>query len=465
MPITFNFTTLADGDTATDFAEATPDPGTPVYAQANNTDYSQRYGGSCHEFTYDAAVTAGGCKLATNLVTTFSLLTNEVGIWFLNGKFDGDGAEIMATADASLRLRVYSSQSGAERYADYYQTQHKNKIDGTFNGGWLYLRASGDAGTEDANGGTWTSADAAAINNIAVIVTTQVANNGTSDPAFAVDWYKYYDSISVTGYQNPPTNNIAWQFSDIEAAANVAPSATGPVGLWGVVNRVIDFFSFFCGLEFGESPAAVGAFTDENKYVYLFHSSSDFEYDVEVRDDFTLTLGEKNATGTFTYAQDGCQLVASENGFFTRTTPVKCAPLFTVDSGGLFDAYATLIQGFGTINLGSGNTAQVDDIELIGVDFYDNDEVEFRSSQIEIDNIRIHQDSADLGTLGTIYAVPTQFDRVNTFNGTDGLTFRVTMTADQFSAGDLTFDAVVLDGQEVTFLDSVFDIGAIKRVV
>ena len=188
--------------------------------------------------------------------------------------------------------------------------------------------------------------------------------------------------------------------------------------------------------------------------------------DVTVRDDYLVTLGEKNDSGTFTYAQDGCQLFAPEEGFFTRTTPNKCAPPFTVDSGGLFDAYATLIKGFGTINFGSGNTAQTDDIELIGVDLYDNDEVEFRSTQIEVDNIRIHVDSNDLGTLGTVYAVPTQFERVQTFNGTDGLTFRVSLTADNYFAGDLTVnDFVVLDGEEVTLLDSEFDIANIGRVV
>ena len=460
MPVTLNFTTLADGDTATDFAEATPAP-TPVIAIAANTDYSQRYAGQCTEFTYDAAVTAGGVKLTTN-VTAFSILDNEVGIWFLNGKFDGDGAEILATADASLRLRVYATSGN---WADYYQTQHKNKVDGTFNGGWLYLRASGDAGTEDGNSGTWTSTDAQNIVNIAVIVTTQVANNGTSDPAFAVDWFKYYDRIDITGYNTAVGPTEPWDLPDIFAAATVPASATGPVGIWGVVENFVDFYKFFCGLTFGEAVPAAGQFTAENQYIFLAHSSSDHEYDIVIRDDFLVNLGEKNATGTFTYAQDGVQLVATENGFFTRTTPAKCAPSLTVESGGLFDAYATLIQGFGTINLGSGNTAQVDDIELIGADFYDNDEVEFRSTQLEADNIRIHQDSNDLGTLGTIYAVPTQFDRVQTFNGTDGLTFRVTMTANQFSAGDLTFDAVVLDGQEVTLLDSIFDIGAIKRVV
>ena len=460
MPITFNFTTLADGDTAGDFTEATPlavDGGT--YAQAVNTNYSQRFGGQCIEFTYSAAVTNGGIKLATALIgaARIDLTQNEVGIWFLNGKFDGDGAEIMNTANTSLRLRVYSGAN----YADYYQVQHKNKIDGTWNGGWLYLRASGDAGTEDANSGTWGNAQATTVDNIAVIVTTNVAISGNSDPAFAVDWFKYYDSIDVTGYQ---TGTTPWDLPDIVAAANVTPSATGPVGIWGVVEQAVDFFKFFCGLNFGESPAAAGGFTAENQYIFLAHSSSDHTYDINIRDDFLVNLGEKNVTGTFTYAQDGVQLVSTENGFFSETVPVKCAPSLIVENGGLFDAYATLIQGFGTINLGSGSTT-AGDIELIGADFYDNDELEFRSTGLQADNIRIHQDDSDLGDLGVIYSVPNQFDRVQTFNGTDGLQFRVTMTADQYSAGDLTFDLVVLDGQEVTLLDSIFDIGAIKRVV
>ena len=467
--IVLNFTTLADAGAQAQFAESTPlAPNGGTYAQANNTDYSQRYGTQCVEFTYSAAVTAGGIKLATALTgaARFDLRDNEASAWFINPKFDGDGNELLATADASLRLRVYSSQSGAERYADYYQTQHKNKIDGTYNGGWLYLFASGAAGTEDANGGTWTDADAALIDNIAVIITTQQANSGTSDPAFAVDWFKYYDKISIRGYNTAVAPTEPWNFTDLFLAANVTPGA-GPVGIWGTVTALgADLFVISTQLEFGEDPTPVaGAFTDENKFIYMLHSSSDFKLDVTIRDDYQLTFGEKNASGTFTYAQDGCQLFVPEEGFFTRTTPNKCAPAFTVDSGGLFDAYATLIRGFGTVNLGSGNTAQVDDIELIGVDFYDNDEIEFRSTQIEVDNIRIHQDSSDLSDLGAVYAVPTQFDRVQTFNGTTGLTFRVTMTADGFSAGDLTNDFAVLDGEEVTMLSSSFDGSSILRVV
>ncbi len=469
MAIVFNFTTLADCEATAQLAASTPAPtGGGTRAQDNNTSFSQRYGTQCVEFTYSAAVTNGGIKLATNLTggNIFSLLDNEVGIWFLNGKFDGDENELLATANQSLRLRVYSSQSGAERYADYYQVQHKNKVDNTYNGGWLYLRASGDAGTEDANGGTWTTADAQNINNIGVIVTSQQANNGGSDPAFAVDWFKRYTTIDVEGYANPPTNNIAWTPADIEAAVNVTPGA-GPVGIAGVVERVESFNKYFCGLNFGETPTAVaGAFNASNEYLLLDHSSSDFKLDVNVRDDFSVTLGVKNDSGVFTYAQDGVQLVSTEFGFFQETVPVKCEPSLIVESGGLFDAYASLISNFGTINLGSGNTAQVDDIELIGDDLFNNNEVEFRSTQIEVDNIRIHQDSAGtLNSLGTIFSVPTQFDRVQTFNGTDGLEFRVTMTADRFSAGDLTTDAIILDPQEVSFLDSIIDLNNIGRVV
>ncbi len=462
MPITLNSTTLADCEATAQLVAATPAPtGGGTRSQGDNTTFSQRYGTQCVEFAYTAAVTNGGIKLATALAgaARIDLTQNEVSIWFLNGKFDGDGNELISTADVGIRLRVYSGTN----WADYNQVQHKNKIDGTWNGGWLYLRASGDAGTEDANSGTWGNAQATTVDNIAVIVNSLQANDGTSDPDFAVDWFKYYNGIDITGFANPPTNTIAWTPTDIETELNVTPGA-GPVGLAGVVTQTENFFRFFCGINFGESPAATGRFEADNEFLFLAHSSSDFKYNISVLDDFTVQLGVKNDTGTFTYAQDGVQLVSTENGFFAETLPVKCAPSLTVQSGALFDAYATLIQGFGTINFGSGNTAQVDDIELIGADLYDNDEVEFRSTQIEVDNIRIHQDSADKGTLGTVYSVPTQFDRVNTFNGTDGLTYRVTMTADRFSAGDLTFDVVVLDGQELTLLDSVFDIGAIKRI-
>ena len=457
MPITFNETTLAVCDAAAELTGITP-VSTPAATIATNSDFPPRYGTAVVDFDFSGPVTNGGVKLAADLIggNIFSLLTREVGIWFLQAKFDGDENELLPLADNSLRVRVYSQ---AGNWADYNQVQHRNKIDGTWNGGWIYLRASGDAGTEDANSGVWTTTDAQNIVNVGIVVnSTQANDTGSSgDAPFGVDWIKHYDKIVIT-QQN---GMVDWTLDDVVTAANPTPAAG--VGLWGVVENIENFYKFYCGIDFGDGVA--GGFDASNQNIYLQHSSSDVEYNINVFNNFSVTLGTKNVGVQGVYAQDGVQFIASELGFFQRTVPVKCAPSFTVQSGGLFDTYATLIQGFGTVNLGSGNTVVADDIEGIGTDFYDNDAVELRSTGLEFDSVRIHQDSADLGNLGLIANVPTQFDRVRTFNGVNGLEFRVTMEPNEMVAGDLTNDLVILDPNIVTMKNSVFDGNALLRVV
>ncbi len=438
MPVTLNSTTISTADATTGW---TADTNNAPNSGPSTGGVLQKEGSGTVEFDLGNTAT-GGIKSPT--VTAFDVRTQEVGVWFLNPKVDENGVELMNNGDSALRLRLYSGTN----YADYYQGNNK-LTDGFYPGGWMFLRASGAAGSEDANGGTWTNTQAAAVDSASIIVTSVVDNTNKNATEYAVDIIKYYDKIVVTGYNGGTT---PWTLQDIYDASET--------NAWGVVEKAEGFYRFYCGLEFGDGTNA-GAFEATNEYIYLDHSSSDHEYNVVVKNNFTVTLGEKNTQTQDTYAQNGCQLVATEDALFQLSSPAKCAPSLTVESGGILELYDTKVQGFGTINLGSGGSSA---IELINTDLYDNDEVEFRSTGLTADNIRIHHLSTDKGDLGAIYNVPSSMTRINVFNCTDALNFQETMSVTKYNAGDTTYDVVVLEGKTVTLINSVFNETKIKRV-
>ena len=461
MPVSLNQTIIQNCDTdwTTNWQNDTNNPQSATGIGNGNTGQNAvppKEGAASVEFHSENAVATLGIRMAST-VTSFSVRSNEVGVWFLNPKVGESGAgnpELLAETDSAVRLRLYSGAN----YADYYQTQWRLG-DGKWQGGWLYLRASGAAGSEDANSGTWTNTQADAVDRVGVTIETQADNNDKNALEYQVDYVKYYDKIIVTGLNasNP------WTLADIYAE-DLADSGPDPEE-WGVVNNLENFFKFYAGLEIGDGTT-VTEFEAANEFIYLDHSSSAHKYNVTIKNNATVTLGVKNAQPQETYAQDGVQIVATEDGQFQLTSPVKCAPSFTVEAGGVLRIYAGLLQGFGTVNLGSGGSGV---IEKLFSDFYDNDIIEFRTTGMTIDACRYHVDSADKQDLGIFYSVPTSLNRITVFNCLDGLVFRISYNGANFvqtyrSLGGTTYDVGILEGATLDLVDSEFDPDKIVRV-
>ena len=462
MPVSLNQTIIQDCDdqgSTLDWQNDTNNPQSAAGLGAGETGQNgvpPKQGTGSVEFHSTNAISTCGIRMI-NTVTGFSVRSNEVSCWFLNPKVGESGAgnpELLANSDSAIRLRLYSGAN----YADYYQTQHR-LADGNWQGGWLYLRASGAAGSEDANSGTWSNTQADAVDRIGVTIETQATNDDKNALEYQVDYAKYYDKIIVTGLNatNP------WTLADIYAE-DLANNGANPEE-WGVVNNLENFFKFYAGLEIGDG-VAVTEFEAANEFMYFDHSSAAHKYDLTIRNNATVTLGVKNVQPQETYAQDGVQVVATENGQFQLITPSKCAPPFTVESGGVLRMYAGLLQGFGTVNFGSGGTGE---IEKLFSDFYDNDIVEFRTTGLTIDACRYHTDSADKQDLGIFYSVPTSLRRLTIFNCLDGLVFRIDFNGASFvqtyrSLGGSTYDVGILEAREIDLVDSEFDPDKILRV-
>ena len=469
MPITFNRTIIQDCDaqgTTLDWQNDTNNAQSAAGIGAGETGQNgvpPKQGTGSVEFHSATAISTVGIRMI-NTVTAFDVRDVEVGCWFLNPKVGESGAgnpELLAEADDSIRLRLYSGVN----CVDYYQTQWRLG-DGKWQGGWLYLRASGEAGSEDAIiNGVWTNTQAAAVDRIGVTVKTQATNDNKNALEYQVDCAQTYDKIIVTGFANPPTNTIPWTLADIYAE-DLADSGGNP-DEWGVVNNLENFYKFFCGLEFGDGTT-VTEFEAANEFIYLQHSSAAHKYDVTIKNNATVTLGVKNTkvSPANTYAQDGVQVVATENGQFQLTTPSKCSPLFTVESGGVLRIYASLLQRFGTINLGSNGTGE---IEKLFSDFYDNGVIEFRTTDMTVDECRYHTDSSDKDDVGIFYSVPDSLSRLRVFNCVDGLVFRINFNGTDFvqtydAKGGTTYDVGILEGSTIDLVDSIFDPTKIVRV-
>ena len=406
--------------------------------------------------------TLGIALSSLNEFTAFSIREWEAGVWFLNPKFGSAGAgtlELLAESDSAVRIRLFS----ATNWADFDQSQWR-LADGKWQGGWIYLRASGEAGTESRNSGTWTNTDADNVVAIGVTIETQNYNGEKEALEYQVDYCKRYQKIIVTGYQDEPTNTIPWTLADVYAQDLAVDDGLGEPEEWGVVNNLENFFKFFCGLEIGDGVITT-EFEASNEFIYLDHSSREVPYDITIKNNATLTLGVRNAQPQQVYAQDGVQIVATENGKYQLTTPGKVGPSFTVENGGVLKIYAGLLQGFGTVNLGSNGTGE---IEKLFSDFYDCDFIEFRSTDMTVEECRYHTESSDKQNLGAFYSVPTSLNRITVFNCEDGLLFNISYNGANFvkeyvSLGGTKFDFGIQEGQIVDFVDSSYDSKRIKR--
>lgn len=450
--ITLDYTVIENCEAAANFSSI----GT-VTATTDFTDFAERQGTQVVAFTLPAAQTKSGIRTGT--FTSIDVRDREVGAWFLNPKANEAANEVIAQVDTGVCLRLYSGAN----WADYNQPQHRLP-DGTWQGGWLYLRASGAAGTEDANSGTWTNTQAAAVDSVAIVVTnatTGDANDGKNDTEYGVDWIIHYSKITVEGFKDGVSQ--PWTMDDIVAEADSATFGATDEGIWGVIEKTESFYRLYCGLQFGGDSAepSAGALEVKNGFIFLNQSSSDHDYPVDVKRNFRFQLGEKNDTGSQTYAQNGAQLVAARDAKYPLASPVKCAPNLNVDSGGEFNVYSSLVKGFGVVNL--GKNADSSSIECIKADFYDNDEVELRSTNVAFDRVRMYFDSGLEADIGKIFKEPTDFQNIEVFQVTDGIEYRVDMTAKGYVAGDTTYDFVVREGNTVRLVDSTFRKTKIKR--
>lgn len=377
------------------------------------------------EFHLTAAGQTGGLQ-SPAIATGFAGTAREVGCWFLNPGEEAGGAKVLDDTDPNcLQLGIVHS-GGTTYYSQNFIRAANNNV---WPGGWVYLRASAN------------------LTNITRVVPRvngcNAPNNEKQDLEYQIDYAKSYDVIQVSG----TTETLDTIFE---------ASLTND---WGLVERFGNFYIFNCGLEFLSGCT----FTATNAVIFMNHYGNQFKQAFIVRSGANVTFGAKSTPSTVTYANSGCQLISPETALNGDTKP---APPFTVENGATFSAFDTLFQGWGTITFGEAGAGADPAVELNKCDFYDNDDVEFRSNALDLLNCRIHQDSADRGNLGTVFIAPNSLKQLQVFNSTNALEFEVDCTVEEYIASsNTTADLRIKEGATVKLRNSSYDDSKVVRYV
>ena len=423
MGISLNFVTVDDAEDKGTW-ETVGDA-----SAINDSNYPPKQGNQCIDFEIDPN-SEGGVR-NKDAISPFDITQYEVGVWFLNPVADANGDLVLANQEDGLYLRLYSGSN----YADYFQPQHR-KADGNWKGGWLYLRASGAPGEEDRNSGTWDWNEVQNVDRVAVMVNSGDGDTTDKDSGnFGVDWVKYYDKIIVTD----DNNGEPYRLADIVAIDN---DKTEGQGTWGVVERNVDFYTFFCGLELGDGNN--GKFKIENEYLYFDSSSQAQKQHMVVKDKFELMIGVKDE-GTKTYSKAGANITGTNNSDLI------------IESGATVGLYDSKVQGFERIDLGDAN------IEIVKSDLYNNGTVLIDGSNINIKDSRMYYSLDKSGTIGKVNNM-NDIENIEVFNSVDGLEFDMDCTVSGYIAENNDYDIVVKNGRMVELVSSKIDGNKIKRV-
>ncbi len=433
MAITLDATTLADCEDAT--ANLATNGWTAFGGESITDDlrlersetYPEREGSYCLE--WGCAADANWHGPITPSFTSFDVTTREFGVWFLIPKASNDESQILASQSDALRVRLYDASSN---WAEW-------DIGGNddFKGGWNFIRVSGNSPDRNST----TAPTYTAITQAAVLCKNAGANNdkqSNGDAYYGVDWFHSFTKITVTGGTAIAPNDL----DDIMTAVNTKP-------FWGQVEKTDIFYNFKCALEIGDGTSTY--FAEENKFFLFDPFDQDVPYEIRVKNNADCRFGLKNTGTDGTYAQNGCQLIHNLAGNAD----------IVVESGGILKNYAGRIEGWDTINLGSGGSGLV---EMIKVDFYDNVTLELRSTGLDFQDVRMHFPDGSEAAIGTVYNAPDNMVLIKVFQVTDGLAFRVATTVEEYNAGDTTYDLAVLEGVTVDLVNSNFSSSKLKRL-
>ena len=417
MAVTLNETEFSRAESTTGWTPFENAAGTST-GQGGSNGIPAKEGSGSVEFHLTGAGQSGG--LQSPAIPAFNMVDREVGLWFLNPGEEDGGAQLLRNATDSLFLRVWHSGGQTDFDQSYLRLP-----DGNWNNGWLYLRATGNL---------------IGVTNIAPrVFNCNAPNNAKQDLEYQIDYAKSYDKIIVTGVETLDSIYQASLTND-----------------WGLVEKNDNRFSFNCGIEF----ASGCTFVAENQDIFLNHYSDQFKQNIIVKAGANVRFGRRSQPSVFAYAQDGCQIKSPETPLIGSG---KAAPDFLVEDGANFSCYDTLIQGFGNVLFGQNNTSPAV-IDIIKVNLYDNNNVEFRSTALDADDLRINQDSADIGNIGAVFFAPNSFRNIQAFNCVNALQFEVSCLVEGYTAQNTVNDAVIRDGADVEFRNSDLDFSKLLRV-
>ena len=296
------------------------------------------------------------------------LYTAKTGERIING-VSGVRIRVRSTASGTSTDHATWDLCGAVDAGDFFPALVK---------AWNYFILSGTEFTV-SNG---TVPNFNSIRYIEVRYNWSASNTGNQQPAFAMDWWKLGRDIRVTGgTAGAPADMpslLAWNDGDPADRVNDPD--------WGLVFAANVFYELWAGVEVGDGTAST-VFVAENLFLFNNQFSRQVEHGWYVRNNATLTLGKLDQKVQNDYAINGCQLVWPDE--------IRRANL-EIDNGATFNCYATKIFRAQTVSLGESAAGTDPTIDIQGCDFDTVQNIEFRSTNLDILNTQFHDPSPTL---------------------------------------------------------------------
>ncbi len=400
--------------------------------------YVEREGTDCLEWGGD---TGGprGAYFDIGAGNEFSIDSDDFSCWFLPAeRFSGTTYLTLDGTDPDAVLIRLSSAAGfTTNYGEFHRALSGVNL---LIPSWNPLICSGN--TADAVSGTFTRTSIRSFG----VVTNQVGDNNTSfftsTPDHGMDAYRLGKNIRVTGTDG----GQPWTFEKVFNALE------GQKPFHGLIEKVGNLYLIKAGIIIGDGTT-VTTFEDDNAFVFIQQTSSQVRHDFRVKANATVTLGKKTTGSVRNFASDGVRIT---------TNPIADhSSEFIVEDGATCNFYDLKIENWNLVELGDGAGTDPT-LELIKIDFVNNGGVDFRSTGLSMDDIRLHSWEGQERDMARILATPTLARNVRGFQNLEALRHEVDVGIDELFAGDNTTDITVKNLTTTTLTDArLFDVNKI----
>jgi len=370
----------------------------------------------------------------------FKITEKDLHFWFKYVK--GKGANFLVQNSTAVVVRLYFG--GTTKYADYRCTS-EGDIELKF--GWQLLSCSGTNLRGGSVGGGHNGGSDYDLDIYRIELHLNFANK--NDTPLAMDCWFVGTKIVVTNgtTSSPCTPEDIVSYSDTDRSAF-------PLGLAKLNGKLFDLKS---GLDIGNGSDGAGnegVFKITSSFFLLNQLSEEVKHHITVKNYSQFQSGEIETGSDDSYYVRGCKIVL----------PASRYSDFVVQNGGTCKLYATKLYRFRNIYLGAlsdtGSTC-----EIHSVDFDSNECVYFRANTLNMSDVHIHDNPANIVNNACTFSVtPDSVSTVKIYRCPHGAYFDANVSVSDLTITDTTnYDIGIKDTYTVHILNSVFNANKLLR--
>ena len=323
---------------------------------------------------FERGVGFGGVSIDLGAMTTWDATAEDISWQFL---YTAKTGEVLASSDA-VRVRLRSTTSATDaQFLEYILT-------GAVNGGdffypnpiiksWNpFILSGARGGVQNGTGST----DLTAIRWFECRFEWIDTNTGNQEPGFALEWQKLGRQFSVTD----GTSAAPADFPSLKIFSDLGPGTPFVDPEYKLVFGADVFFELWAGMIVGNGTTST-YFAAENIFCFNNQYSQEVQHDWEVTNNATLRLGKLDQQTQRDYPVNGCTFVLPDE--------VRIAD-FDINNGATVEWYAGKFFRWKTIRLGEAAAGTDPTIDIRGYDFDTVQSIEFRSTNLDMVDTRLH---------------------------------------------------------------------------